>query len=372
MHQYKRVVMLAVGVLSTGLAQAVPFGVYDIQAMGMGGASVATASEYASLSNPALYASVRRTRDFHLLFPSVHLNEIDPDDVVDNLDTFQANTGNAGAALPALTALQGTQVLRDQHVGAAAILTGTEGNSALYVNSYTLVGARPQVAQSDLTALGGGSVPATYDSRLLIRGFTMVEAGVSFAENTQVRQYGIGEVAWGMNFKATVGKVYDYDESLTDGDIEYIYADGPTTARFNVDLGVAKSLGNIWSAGFVVKDLFPQTYKGGVNGDVKIRPLLRAGLARHTRWATVAADLDLTRNAAVGYEGATQMLAVGTELNVAKFARVRLGYGLNLQDTATSAASAGLGLRAGPLRLDLAVTASQNGMGAGLQSALAF
>ncbi len=100
----------------------------------------------------------------------------------------------------------------------------------------------------------------------------------------------------------------------------------------NLDVGIAKQfeqgqLENV-RVGLVVRNLIPHTYKTfDVTQDVKMAPQLRVGAAYTHKFFTVTSDLDLTSNKVVGQGSeASQIWAIGGELNAWNMAKIRAGY----------------------------------------------
>jgi len=117
---------------------------------------------------------------------------------------------------------------------------------------------------------------------------------------------------------------------------------------FNADLGVTKdfatdSFGTITAAA-VVKDLIPYSLDTPAGDKISIKPQLRVGVAHHTDWSTLVADLDVTRNSAMGFGGKTQYLNLGAEVSLKGHAQARIGLKNNLAVSGDRAVTLGLGL----------------------------
>lgn len=356
-----------------GLAHAVPFAADDIESLAMGGAGVASASKNASLSNPALIVARERShRDFTLLV-SGHLLVEDPDKLKDGLDSFKAvaRTTDTTSALARLNALENKTQQQYSHAGGMVVLSSANASSTLFINNYGFSGARVTVNNDDRTALSGNTIPTDYKSKVSIRGADFIEAGVSFSKHTTFPGLKLGEILFGISPKVVVGKVYNEDTAVDKASIGDANASGVTNSRLTLDLGVAKEFGRLWTVGLVARNLVPGKF-GDKNNHVILGPQLRAGIAQHQRWGTLALDLDLWANGAVGYLGKTQFLSLGVDIGPTDSWRVRAGYKHDLQGSAEDVLSAGVGFDASIFKIDAVMLKSNTGDGAALQLGMAF
>ena len=116
--------------------------------------------------------------------------------------------------------------------------------------------------------------------------------------------------------------------------------------------------------GLVIKNLIPQSFKtpSTSGSQIEISPAVRAGTSYQYRWATVAADLDLTTNTGPASGIDSQFLSVGAELDV-WLAKIRLGYRANLATANNNTVSAGLGLYLFGLNIDAAAAFGEGAEG---------
>lgn len=356
----------------SGLSFAVPFAADDIESLAMGGAGVASASKNASLSNPALIVARERShRDFSLLV-SGHLLVEDPDKLKDGLGSFKAVARtDAASALARLNALENKTQQQYSHASGMVVLSSANASSALFVNNYGFSGSRVTVNNDDRIDLGGGTIPTDYKSKVSIRGADFVEAGVSFAKHATFPGLKLGEVLFGISPKVVVGKVYNQDTAVDKASIGDMNASGATNSRLTLDLGVAKEFGRLWTIGLVARNLVPGKFGDKAN-HVILGPQLRAGIAQHQRWGTLALDLDLWANGAVGYLGKTQFLSLGVDAGPTDSWRVRAGYKHDLQGSAEDVLSAGVGIDVSIFKVDAVILKSNTGEGAALQLGMAF
>lgn len=414
--------LLAVGLpllaVVAGDAGAVSFGTFDPRSMAMGGAGVAAGtSANAGFFNPALLAAGRKGEDFSLEFPIVGVRIADRDDMLSSLDDFQSanhidNFSNAVDQWNAATTPGELSAAKDAVVSTGRALVsgfGTLSNKALQgelnagavigvpsqrfgasliVNSRAVGGALLDITQSDIDnvnevidALESNNVGGVVDgngklidptqnltSSVQGRGLVMSEAGISLAREFSVAG---APIAFGITPKVVQVNTFDYKVDVDTADITVDQGEKKYT-DFNFDIGALHRYSNGWSTGLVAKNVIPQEYTTLLGNKVKVDPQVRLGLAYEWKAVTFATDIDLMENDPAGFDGPTQYLALGAELNAWNFAQLRLGYRHNISDTDTSTAALGLGLSPFGVHLDLAVMGNGDEVGAGAQLGFRF
>ncbi len=400
-------------------ASALSFGSFDPRAMAMGGAGVASAtSANASFYNPALLATARAGEEFSLALPVVGARVADSDQVISSLDDYQSahysdklssaidqwNNASTPAELQAakdavvasgndlVQALSGLshKALQAQlnagmvvgipskHVGAAFYANGrADGGALLDITQQDLdnINAVLNTLQSiDLTGLSnstGNQLPdptTGLTSSVDARGAVISEVGVSLAREFAVAG---NTVAFGITPKYMKIDTFDYRADVQTGDVT-LDQGKKSYSDFNLDVGLAHDYGNNWKIGLVVKDLLSKHYTTVLGNTIQIKPQARWGLAYTGSMTTVALDVDLLKNKAVGYESASQNVSLGAEFNLLDFLQLRAGYRYNFSDTHTNAAALGVGLSPFGVHMDLAVEGSDHEVGVGLQLGFTF
>lgn len=239
----------------------------------------------------------------------------------------------------------------------------------------------------DLTYIkeNGGQIELAFDpdkdikSSIELRGLSLNEVGLSLS-----REFSIAGTtfALGVTPKYVRAITVDYQATVNEAKQSNLNASDYTndTSNFNMDLGIAKDFENGWRAGMVVKNIIGQTYElkrkiNGVKvktGEIELKPQARAGVSYQNSWLTAGLDVDLTENAAVGFEDKTRYVAMGVELNAARWAQLRLGYRANTVNSDYNIASAGIGLSPFGVHIDLAVAASDKEIGGAAQIGVRF
>lgn len=414
--------LLAVGLpllaVMAGNAGAVSFGTFDPRSMAMGGAGVAAGtSANAGFFNPALLAAGRKGEDFSLEFPIVGMRVADRDDMLSSLDDFQSanhidNFSSAVDQWNAATTPGELSVAKDAVVTTGRALVGGFGTlsnkalqgefnagavigvpsqrfgASLIVSSRALGGALLDVTQSDvdnvnevIDALESNNVSGVVDSNGKLidptqnltssvqgRGLVMSEAGIALAHEFSVAG---APIALGITPKVVQVNTFDYKADIDTADITVDQGEKKYT-DFNFDIGALHRYSNGWSTGLVVKNVIPHEYTTLLANKVKVDPQMRLGLAYEWKAVTFATDLDLMENDPAGFDGPTQYLALGVELNAWDFAQLRLGYRHNISDTDTSTAALGLGVSPFGVHLDVAVMGNGDEVGAGAQLGFRF
>jgi hypothetical protein len=203
------------------------------------------------------------------------------------------------------------------------------------------------------------------------QGVVMRELGFTLARDFD---FGGRRVSFGITPKAVEVDTYDYIVVVQDEDDVSVDDVRQRSSNMNIDIGLAAPLTRRVTAGLVVRNLVSQDY-GTVEGNViALRPQARAGLAWQGGMLTLAADLDLTENRALGFGPKTRFLSLGTEIDLARVFQLRFGYRTNLSssDIIEDVVSAGFGLSPGPFHFDLGVAGSSKEAAAYFQTGLRF
>jgi len=369
--------LAGLGLLSGTAAHAQPFGVFDARSAGMGGVGVATGARYATFNNPSLLVTASDEQEWFLMIPGVSRRRGDSNDLQANLDSFQQaadrldadpTPANADTVQASLAALEGGMY---REGGNGAILLAVPSrilSGAAYMHVYDWSNARTRIAGDDL----GNPADPQYASRIEYRGARVLENGISAAKV-------IGGTGWrrqmavGFNFKFLFVEGYGYSEGVRGAklgiDRGQRYSNG---SAFNLDLGLLKEFG-VWKLGLMGKNLFSSRFEYGDTGEYfKISPQLRGGIAYQSRRTVFELDMDLMRNEAAGFDGATQMISLGTEFKPIHWLALRAGYQQNITGSRLGSASLGMGLAAGFLTFDLAGTYGKEELGAYAQLGLQF
>jgi hypothetical protein len=417
-----RGILLATVCAAVSPAQATTFGTYDPRALAMGGAAVALATpQHAQFYNPALLAlHDQRAEESHsgrLYFPLlaiqasdalVKLAELEQDDLVGRIQaavgTFNAtpnritamNLREKSADLDsAIDALDGQNLPLEAFAGMAIAEPGQRAGGAFHIGARAIGGGTARITDNDQELLhkyletldffiaGGTGMPphpelfdsngdiidftGDIESTLSGRGAFIVEWGLSAAREFTL----FGQpVALGITPKLMEVRVFQQMASVV-RDFSSL-DDEKSHLAGNVDLGLAVDYESGLRVGLTVKDVFSQTFSSDRGEEISIRSRSRAGLAYIQPGYAVGLDLDLVENQPVGFEAPVQELALGSELELAHWARLRLGYRVNLGRSDGDAVSFGLGLRVYRFLVDVAYSHGSNHRGGAVQLGVAF
>lgn len=210
-----------------------------------------------------------------------------------------------------------------------------------------------------------------FTSSFQFQGALMNEFGFTLAQD-----FGIGNrrLAIGITPKVVEVTTYDYMVTVQDEqDVEFADTE-QTHDNVNVDLGMALSLTENFRLGATARNLVSQNY-GTVEGrEIELKPQVRAGLSYDRRFFTVAADVDLTENQAMGFGPDTRFVSLGGEFRPLSWIQLRAGYRMNLSSSelVDDVASVGFGLSPGPLQIDVGVAGGDNEAAGFLQFGLVF
>ncbi len=275
------------------------------------------------------------------------------------LKTASANLADAAALVKSdLGALGGKTYQVSAGAVMAVALPKWEYKGALSVNVEFFGRATPNVVQQDLNdiqtvvtnakdyAVNGnlgvvanvvdingnvkvGSGNGDYQSNYKVVGVAVTDIGVSLAKAVTVGDTGL---LLGLTPKIQQVRTVAYTANVDTKDFD-LNKNKKTDNGMNVDLGLAKTFeaGSGYEhlrLGLVVRNLIPHTYKtSDPTQDIKMSPQVRVGAAWVGTYGTLTSDLDLTANKLVGSgSDASQILAVGGELNGWSVVKLRAGY----------------------------------------------
>ena len=205
------------------------------------------------------------------------------------------------------------------------------------------------------------------DSTLSARGAIITEWGLSAAGEFSL----FGQsVAMGITPKLMEVRAFQQTSSVV-RDFSSL-SDEESHLTGNLDLGLAADLASGLRVGLAVKDVISQDFTTNHGEEISINPRARAGLAYIQPRYSVGLDLDLIENKPVGFEAPVQELALGSEVKLAHWARLRLGYRADLGRSHDDAVSFGLGLRLYRFLVDVAYSRGSNHRGGALQLGMAF
>jgi hypothetical protein len=208
----------------------------------------------------------------------------------------------------------------------------------------------------DRIEIGVPSLPnsiANNESSLTVLGFESRELSVSYAKKIwHLLVGGSVKQIFGCSYYKNVNVAEDRD---VEGGLEEM-----SESSMAFDAGVLYHLPGGGKAGLVVRNINSPSFSYG-GGEIELKPQVRAGVAyKVSKILLVACDLDITENETMtpGYDD--RRLALGVEKKVlAQTAALRGGIYKNIAESdADPVITAGLGVGAKELKLDLAVGAN--------------
>ncbi len=357
--------------LMTQTVNALPFGVFDARTMAMGGAGVATGSQFAVFNNPALLTTAEEIHEWFALVPTLGRFRSDPDNVKDTLDTFQQATNsnpiNQTQVQGYLDALNGSQYSTSKNTALALAIPSRILSGAAFFNVYEASTAKPVIGGDNLAAS-----PPVYNSTLAQRGLRIVENGVGMAKLLEADRPWKRNLAVGVNAKFLLVSGYGYSEPLTSADIDISHSNSANGSQFSFDIGLLKEFG-VWKLGLVAKNIIPANFQYGNSGEsFRIEPQVRAGFAYQSRYTVFELDIDLLENKPVGFDLPSQIAALGWEWQAWKWLTLRAGYQQNLTGNEAEYGAAGIGLNIDLLQIDIAAFNGDEGEGVAAQFGLQF
>jgi len=406
----------------------VGYGVYDARTLGMGGTSVASASNANALFyNASLLAYneeiEERTRDSRVLLPiiapqlsrsTLNIERIASDalpaDLGDAVAAFndEANELTAQAVVDASLRLENRvrpladeDVFGDVYLGLAISEPGKRQGAGFFLGLRALGAGAADITDTDLDLLaayreglrfvasngvegtpqpqlfapGGALIDPNddFESTVEATGLTVLEVGVAMSTQTEVRGHSL---AAGIAFKMQDVRTFEDIERLVEDRLD-IDRNQDDKVRFNVDLGLSTNVGERWRLGLAVKDAIPYDYETSLGTRLRMRPRSRLGAAYQRGRLQLAADVDLNVNEPLGAEAETQELATGVEWLLAGRSgagelRVRAGLRSDLRGNRDEILSLGAGVVWKRLAVDAAYAQGEDARALALQFGVVF
>ncbi len=297
-------------------ANAIPFS-FEGRSLGMGGVSVATADlATAAWANPAMLTNQRPDDDFSLLI-GLGAFVRDNDDLITDIDDYQAAYDRYQAASP--TSPEQIAALQEM----SNIIFGIDGKDiAADVSGVAAMGIAFDSFAMAISirgdAIGAGTVTdlacqlnvdpgcdlvqfeqeVTSDTKniLNLEGVLATEFGLSLAKDFQFYER---KISIGIKPKIVDLQAYTYQESILNiNDASDVFDKGTKSdlgTFTSFDLGAAIDLSDSLRLGLNIRNLLTDEFDLGgqkINFDTNAR----IGAAYHNNFLTVAVDYDLTEN----------------------------------------------------------------------------
>ncbi len=352
---------------------AVPYGFFDARSVAMGNVSVATGGvQTAAFANPAMLAVNEGDSTLAMLLPAFGVQVVDDGNVVDLVDEFQ-DLENGTPSVASLA--RQYQIVTELTSSGATITANAALNAALIYSgeTFTLAGHYRGFGTATGAIVNFNNNPLNPDADLSVFGYTAQEIGVSVA--TKLDLAGL-EIAVGVRPKNVSLEAIDFQESISTIDTAEIADDSVEDlgSFTSMDAGIAISIFDSFTVGLVATNILDETKTTTGATPIDFETHMRAGIAYHNGFITIAADMDLDEIEPTLYEDKSQMMAVGVELNALDFMQIRAGYQTNMASGASEPdlISAGLGFWFG-FHLDVAVVAGEDSsLGAFVQTGFRF
>jgi hypothetical protein len=371
---------------------------YSARNAAMGGAGVAS-SDYlgAPFINPALTTrySTANDDDWGLMLPTFGIFVADPDEVLDDLDSFEESydaieSAWAGGTAPTqaqldvlaadLNALSGKAVQLQAFAGATLAIPSRDFAMALVIRGNVDASGFLLVDPADVTAIENatsGSALPTIGSEAVMLGAGISEVGLSIGTTLDVWDE---RLSIGITPKMQRVEVFNYAVTLDNaGDLEDDFDDDifrNDDTAFNVDLGAHLQVNDELSVGLAIRNLLEQDIltppTRGRAYTYTLSPVATLGAAWTWDFLTLATDLDLTKQDGFSTTDGMQFVRVGAEAGWT-WGQLRAGFRKDLEDTVDDMFTAGIGLSPfGVFHLDLTGAVGADSYGALLAMSFTF
>lgn len=373
---------------SISTASAAPYGFFDARSVAMGNVSVATGGlSTAAFANPAMLAINESDETFALLIPAFGIQAIDNGGLIDSLDEFQVLYDQFQVTTDPIAAqniynqldaiaqdVSGDTLIGNASINAALVYGGDSFSIAGSFRGYGQASAG--VANYQSAVFTGPIVSDLPTADFIVIGYAAQEMAVSIASDVKILGM---KVAWGVTPKSVSLEAIDSSVAIDLADTDNIIDDTVEDlgSFVTLDAGVVIQIFDSLSAGVVAKNLIEESVTTNDGNEINFNTMLRAGVAYHSEWITLAADMDLLENDPISpssFEDPSRMLALGAEFDVFDILQLRAGYQSNIASGADEPdlLSVGVGLWLG-FNLDIAaVTAKDSSLGVFAQTGFRF
>lgn len=369
--------------------------------LAMGGTGVASSKAYTALFvNPARMTEHSDDFDFGLVLPFFDIAARAEEGLIDDAEAFQDTLDEVqtllnGGDLVGADALRPTlvaqlQALNDRRgdvlanagigivlpfeaikvgLGARAyldaqVITAIDDTDIAIINDPTSTSADLDNLQSEVFVAAAG---VSEFALSLAKDFTVGETSFSLGATPKIQQIET------FNYAASVAS-FDEEDAFDDLDSEQFRNDD---SGFNLDLGLAMSLTEHFSAGLALRNLVSNEYEtvatNGRTFTYNVEPQYTAGVAFNAAGFTATADLDLNPVTRFAGAGDSQFARVGLEYDAFGWLQLRGGYSVDLEDTQPDLLHAGFGISPFEVvHIDVVGLLGDDSAGAGVQLSLTF
>lgn len=382
------------------------FGIFDPRSIAMGGTGVASGtSDNATYFNPALLSAANRKQDRLAVNLIAAARVSDPHNVEDDFKNLSdsgdaltsalsrfngsptaANSGSLAKALGDFnTSLQAVNNKpAEANIFASPVTVGVPGKD-LGWGFYA--SARADASANSFVGPGDSQTLATYQalaqnyantndpaalqalrnfgdkngdgqlddpqlqSRIAVLGIAIAEFGISLSHEFQVAHdnISVGITPKYQRISTFAFTVDTQHQDIPDDKGRKDYRSS------NLDIGLVKELGTGFKFGLVGKNVIARSFTTVVGRSIELKPQVRAGLAHQTSASTVAIDVDVTENDAVGFDKPTRYLGIGGEFRAWDAVRLRVGYRKDLAGNYDGVVTFGFGFTVFGVQLDAGV-----------------
>lgn len=399
---------------NTALADG--YGVFDARTQSLGGTGVALGSlTTGHFYNPALTAfhegHEERTQDGSHSFHSVlsisdgartTVDMVSDDlesrlsDAIDNLnanlteETAREGLEAAWDLNAAIRKLDGKSINADAYVGYSISIPADLEGGTFFVGSRAIGRGVSDIRPEDYDLLddyievlkfieSGSSDGVDHpelrdgDGNLLNPGLRMQSSGsgvtvlLSELGVSAAKQYPLWgqQVSLGIAPKVVHLRLFHEYWRAVNGEFENVGED-ETDLYFNLDVGAAVTLAEVWRVGLAIKDVRSKSVSTESGRRVRLKPHARLGVAYIGNSWSAGLDADLDKTKDIQDIDQRQDVSLGIEYRTSFGMALRTGYRHDLAGSVDDQLSAGIGWEIARLRLDLTYAQGSDSQGAAL------
>jgi len=342
---------------------------YNAKTLATGGAGVAGADfNNGALLNPALVAKQAKDTKDGLNSKTLSMNASvgilgsDKDELVKGLEDLEDELDDIDDSVPSSNEVEDIVDLLNDIDGAEAnfefgsyfqiALPNDHLSIAFFVNLTADTSVSTNITASDIAALNAAADTAVFDSdsiasEVLVLGTGIGEYGIALGKTISLSDSSSLSVGFSPKFQdidiyVYVANVDNYDEDDFDN-----RSNRSSESHFNADVGLHYVINDALSLGAVIKNINEEEFETEENRELELESRVTAGLAYRTGENFFEINLDLDSAKEFASQQETQMLRLGTQLDLVSWAKLRFGLRHDLEDNTEDLFTFGFGFKPG-------------------------
>ncbi|MFT6389040.1 MAG: hypothetical protein ACJAUP_002426 [Cellvibrionaceae bacterium] len=342
---------------------------YNAKTLATGGAGVAGADfNNGALLNPALVAQQAKDAKGNVnnnalsMNASVGILGSDKDELIESLEDLDDELDDIDDSIPSSNEVEDIVDLLNDIDRAEAnfefasyfqiVLPNKHLSLAFYVNLMSDTSVSANVVTSDITALNAAADTAVFDSdavasEVLVLGTGIGEYGIALGKTVSLSDS--SSLTFGFSPKFQDIDIYDYVATVDNYDEDDFddRSSRSSESHFNADVGLHYTINDAFSLAAVIKNINEDEFETEENRLLELESRSTAGFIYRTGENFFEINLDLDASKEFASQQETQMLRLGSQLDLVSWAKFRFGLRHDLEDNTEDLFTFGLGFKSG-------------------------